>query len=174
MKIPTGYSVRALRDFVGHDFGATPPLTVNQDTINTFAERFVRHSGGSSNDEASPPDRRGACHDEGPCPQTWPLLESALARRLDERPQPRNRRSPRHQTMATSTRRSRLAQTSRGRFPIRKASCGRISSGRFPIVGWSAPHSCAVELGSPRSHRRDNRRLHHQAWTAIGARTGLR
>ena len=38
MSIPYGYSVITLRDFIGHDFGATAPVTVSQDNINAFAE----------------------------------------------------------------------------------------------------------------------------------------
>lgn len=38
MPAPQGYSIRALRDFVGHDFGASAPITVDQERINTFAD----------------------------------------------------------------------------------------------------------------------------------------
>src|ERR1700758_4959259 len=38
MPTPQGYSIRALRDFVGHDFGASAPITVDQERINTFAD----------------------------------------------------------------------------------------------------------------------------------------
>lgn len=38
MNIPTNYSVRTLKDFIGHDFGATAPVVVSQDNINAFAE----------------------------------------------------------------------------------------------------------------------------------------
>lgn len=38
MTAPKGYSVRALKDFVGHDFGASAPVEVDQIRINTFAD----------------------------------------------------------------------------------------------------------------------------------------
>jgi acyl dehydratase len=38
MTAPNGYSVRTLKDFVGHDFGASAPITVDQVRINTFAD----------------------------------------------------------------------------------------------------------------------------------------
>ena len=38
MPAPQGYSTRTLRDFVGHDFGASAPIAVDQERINTFAE----------------------------------------------------------------------------------------------------------------------------------------
>lgn len=38
MSAPKGYSVRTLKDFVGHDFGASEPMNVDQIRINTFAD----------------------------------------------------------------------------------------------------------------------------------------
>ena len=38
MTAPTGYSIRTVRDFVGHEFGASAPITVGQDEINLFAD----------------------------------------------------------------------------------------------------------------------------------------
>lgn len=38
MSIPTGYSVRTPKDFIGHDFGATPPVVVSQENIDAFAD----------------------------------------------------------------------------------------------------------------------------------------
>ena len=38
MPAPKGYSVRTLKDFVGHDFGASAPIRVDQIRINTFAD----------------------------------------------------------------------------------------------------------------------------------------
>jgi acyl dehydratase len=38
MPAPQGYSIRTLRDFIGHDFAASAPITVDQDRINTFAD----------------------------------------------------------------------------------------------------------------------------------------
>jgi acyl dehydratase len=38
MAAPAGYSVRTLKDFVGHDFGASAPIKVDQIRINTFAD----------------------------------------------------------------------------------------------------------------------------------------
>jgi acyl dehydratase len=38
MPAPQGYSIRALGDFVGHDFVASAPVTVDQERINTFAD----------------------------------------------------------------------------------------------------------------------------------------
>lgn len=38
MPAPKGYSVRTLKDFVGHDFGASEPIHVDQIRINTFAD----------------------------------------------------------------------------------------------------------------------------------------
>ena len=35
MPAPQGYSTRTLRDFVGHDFGASAPIAVEQELINT-------------------------------------------------------------------------------------------------------------------------------------------
>lgn len=37
MTIPNNYSIRTLKDFVGHDFGATEPVTISQSDINGFA-----------------------------------------------------------------------------------------------------------------------------------------
>jgi acyl dehydratase len=38
MAAPEGYSTRTLRDFIGHDFGASAPIAVDQERINTFAD----------------------------------------------------------------------------------------------------------------------------------------
>ena len=38
MSAPQGYSTRTLRDFVGHGFGASAPLIVDQERINGFAD----------------------------------------------------------------------------------------------------------------------------------------
>jgi acyl dehydratase len=38
MPAPNGYSTRTLKDFVGHDFGASAPIKVDQIRINTFAD----------------------------------------------------------------------------------------------------------------------------------------
>jgi acyl dehydratase len=38
MPAPAGYSTVTLRDFVGHDFGASAPVVVGQDRIDGFAE----------------------------------------------------------------------------------------------------------------------------------------
>jgi acyl dehydratase len=38
MPAPNGYGVRTLKDFVGHDFGASTPIRVDQIRINTFAD----------------------------------------------------------------------------------------------------------------------------------------
>ena len=38
MPAPAGYSTATLRDFVGHDFGASAPVTVGQPRIDGFAE----------------------------------------------------------------------------------------------------------------------------------------
>jgi len=38
MVAPQGYTTRTLKDFVGHDFGASDPITVDQDRINAFAD----------------------------------------------------------------------------------------------------------------------------------------
>jgi acyl dehydratase len=38
MPAPKGYSTCTLKDFVGHDFGASAPITVDQIRINTFAD----------------------------------------------------------------------------------------------------------------------------------------
>jgi len=38
MTAPAGYSTATLHDFVGHDFGASAPVTVGQDRIEGFAE----------------------------------------------------------------------------------------------------------------------------------------
>jgi acyl dehydratase len=37
MSAPAGYSTATLRDFVGHDFGASAPVTVGQPRIDGFA-----------------------------------------------------------------------------------------------------------------------------------------
>jgi hypothetical protein len=39
MAVPNGYSVRTLKEFVGHDFGASAPIKVDQIRINTFADQ---------------------------------------------------------------------------------------------------------------------------------------
>jgi acyl dehydratase len=38
MSAPKGYSTRTLKDFVGHNFGASAPIKVDQVRINTFAD----------------------------------------------------------------------------------------------------------------------------------------
>lgn len=38
MAAPKGYSVRTLKDFIGHDFGASAPIKVDQIRINNFAD----------------------------------------------------------------------------------------------------------------------------------------
>jgi acyl dehydratase len=38
MAAPKGYSVGTLKDHVGHDFGASAPIKVDQIRINTFAD----------------------------------------------------------------------------------------------------------------------------------------
>ena len=38
MPAPNGYSTRTMKDFVGHDFGASAPIKVDQVRINTFAD----------------------------------------------------------------------------------------------------------------------------------------
>jgi acyl dehydratase len=38
MSAPEGYSVRTLKDFIGHDFGTSSPIKVDQNRINTFAD----------------------------------------------------------------------------------------------------------------------------------------
>jgi acyl dehydratase len=38
MPAPQGYSIRTVRDFIGHDFVAAAPVTVDQDRINSFAD----------------------------------------------------------------------------------------------------------------------------------------
>ena len=38
MPEPTGYSVRTLKDFVGHDFGTSEPIRVDQARIDSFAD----------------------------------------------------------------------------------------------------------------------------------------
>ena len=38
MPAPDGYSTATLKDFVGHDFGASAPVTVGQDRIDGFAD----------------------------------------------------------------------------------------------------------------------------------------
>ena len=38
MPAPKGYSTRTLKDFVGHDFGISDPIKVDQVRINTFAD----------------------------------------------------------------------------------------------------------------------------------------
>ena len=38
MPAPAGYSTATLKDFVGHDFGASAPVTVGQDRIDGFAD----------------------------------------------------------------------------------------------------------------------------------------
>jgi acyl dehydratase len=43
MPAPQGYSTRTLRDFVGHGFGASAPITVDQERINTFANVTEDH-----------------------------------------------------------------------------------------------------------------------------------
>ncbi len=43
MPTPKNYSVRTLKDHVGHDFGASKPLLVDQVRINTFADVTEDH-----------------------------------------------------------------------------------------------------------------------------------
>lgn len=38
MAAPENYSVKTLRNFVGHDFGVSPPMKVDQIRINIFAD----------------------------------------------------------------------------------------------------------------------------------------
>ncbi|MTI43873.1 acyl dehydratase [Roseibium hamelinense] len=38
MSAPQGYSVGTLKEFIGHDFGASEPIDVDQIRINTFAD----------------------------------------------------------------------------------------------------------------------------------------
>ena len=38
MPAPNGYSTRTLKDYVGHDFGISDPIKVDQVRINTFAD----------------------------------------------------------------------------------------------------------------------------------------
>jgi acyl dehydratase len=38
MPAPNGYSTATLGDFIGHDFGASAPVTIGQDRINGFAD----------------------------------------------------------------------------------------------------------------------------------------
>jgi acyl dehydratase len=38
MPAPKGYSTGTLKDFIGHDFGASAPIKVDQVRINTFAD----------------------------------------------------------------------------------------------------------------------------------------
>jgi acyl dehydratase len=38
MPTPQGYSTRTLKDFVGHDFQTSDPITVGQERINAFAD----------------------------------------------------------------------------------------------------------------------------------------
>lgn len=43
MSAPNGYSVRTLRDFVGHEFGGSSTVLVSQDKINAFADTTGDH-----------------------------------------------------------------------------------------------------------------------------------
>jgi acyl dehydratase len=38
MPAPNGYSTRTLKDYVGHDFGFSDPIKIDQARINTFAD----------------------------------------------------------------------------------------------------------------------------------------
>ncbi len=38
MPAPNGYSTRTLKNYVGHDFGASDPIKIDQVRINTFAD----------------------------------------------------------------------------------------------------------------------------------------
>ena len=38
MPAPNGYSTRTLKDYVGHDFGFSDPIKIDQVRINTFAD----------------------------------------------------------------------------------------------------------------------------------------
>ena len=43
MTIPAGYSIRTLKDFIGHEFGASAPVILSQDKINAFADTTGDH-----------------------------------------------------------------------------------------------------------------------------------
>jgi acyl dehydratase len=55
MPAPQGYSTRTLRDCVGHGFGASVPITLDQERINTFADVSGDHKAG-----VIPTDVKGA------------------------------------------------------------------------------------------------------------------
>lgn len=38
MTAPNGYGIGTLKDFIGHDFGASNPISVDQGMINSFAD----------------------------------------------------------------------------------------------------------------------------------------
>lgn len=38
MPAPDGYTCTTIKDFIGHDFGASEPMQINQIRINTFAD----------------------------------------------------------------------------------------------------------------------------------------
>lgn len=38
MAAPKGYSCNTMKDFIGHDFGSSKPVEINQIRINTFAD----------------------------------------------------------------------------------------------------------------------------------------
>ncbi|MEM6727930.1 MAG: MaoC family dehydratase [Pseudomonadota bacterium] len=38
MATPEGYSCATMKDFIGHEFGSTEPVEINQIRINTFAD----------------------------------------------------------------------------------------------------------------------------------------
>ncbi|MEO0343164.1 MAG: MaoC family dehydratase [Pseudomonadota bacterium] len=43
MPAPKGYTCATMKDFVGHDFGSSEPMEVNQIRINTFADTTGDH-----------------------------------------------------------------------------------------------------------------------------------
>ncbi|MEL6959154.1 MAG: MaoC family dehydratase [Pseudomonadota bacterium] len=43
MAAPKGYTCATLQDFIGHDFGSSEPMLVNQIRINTFADTTGDH-----------------------------------------------------------------------------------------------------------------------------------
>ena len=38
MAAPEGYTTATMKDFIGHDFGTSAPVEINQIRINTFAD----------------------------------------------------------------------------------------------------------------------------------------
>ena len=43
MAAPKGYTCATMKDFIGHDFGTSDPIEVNQIRINTFADTTGDH-----------------------------------------------------------------------------------------------------------------------------------